>query len=60
MTPKTSAALKKRSKLSKKLLYESINKEQLNTDKEQLNTYSKHCSEIAIDAQDKFLNKLSK
>ena len=27
--------------------------------KEQLNTYSKYCSEIIIDARDKFLNRLS-
>ena len=51
---KTSAALKKRSTLSKKY---SSNPSMIN--KEQLNTHSKHCSEIIIDAKGKFLNKLS-
>ena len=54
MTPKILTALKKRLKLSKKyyanatMIY-----------KEELNSYSKYCSEIIIDAKDKFRNNLS-
>ena len=54
MTPKISAALKKRSKLSKKYYANpSISK------KEELNSCTKYCSEIITDAKDKFLNRLS-
>ena len=48
------AALKKRSKLSKKYY---ANPTMIS--KEELNSYSKYCSEIIIDAKDKFLNNLS-
>ena len=54
MTPKMLAALKKRSKLLKKYY---ANLTMIN--KEELNSYSKYCSEIIIDAKDKFLNNLS-
>ena len=51
MTPKISAALKKRSKLSKKYYANpSI------SNKEELNSCAKYCSEIITDAKDKFLN----
>ena len=54
MTPKISAALKKRSKLSKKYYANpSI------SNKEELNSCAKYCSEIITDAKDKFLNRLS-
>ena len=54
MTPKILAALKKISKLSKKYY---ANPSTVN--KEELNSYSKCSSEIIIDANNKFLNKLS-
>ena len=54
MTPKVLTALKKSSKLSKKYY---ANPSLIS--KEQLNTYSKHCSQIVISTKDKFLNKLS-
>ena len=54
MTPKISAALKEKSKLSKKYY---ANPSLIN--KEQLNTYSKYCSDIINDVKDKFLNRLS-
>ena len=44
----------KRLKLSKKY---HANPSVIN--KEQLNTYSKYCSQMIIDAKDKFLNRLS-
>ena len=54
MTPKISATLKKRSKLSKKYYANpSI------SNKEELNSCTKYCSEIITDAKDKFLNRLS-
>ena len=54
MTPKILAALKKRSQLVKKYYTDPsvINKEELNS-------YSKHCSETITDAKDKFLNRQS-
>ena len=54
MTPKILAAFKKILKLSKKYY---ANPSTIN--KEELNSYSKCCSEIIIDANNKFLNKLS-
>ena len=54
MTPKILAALKKRSKLSKKYY---ANPSMIN--KEELNSYSKYCSEIISDTKDKFLKNLS-
>ena len=54
MTPKTFAALRKRSKLSKKYY---ANPSMVN--KKELNSYSKYCTEIITDAKDKFLNRPS-
>ena len=54
MTLKIFAALKKRSKLLKKYY---ANPSMVN--KEELNSYSKCCTEIITDAKDKFLNRLS-
>ena len=53
MTPKILVAMKKRSKLSKKYC---ANPSVIN--KEELNSYSKYCSEIIIDAKDKILSRL--
>ena len=53
MTFKILAALKKRSKLSKK---NYVNPAM--TNKEELNSYSKYCSEVIIDVKYKILNNL--
>ena len=54
MAAKILVALKKRLKVSKKYY---VNPTMINNGK--LSSYSKYCSEIIIDAKDKFMNNLS-